>query len=240
MDRDNDLLTLLTGLGIGAGLMFILDPDRGRRRRALARDKAIHYQHKLAAAAYATARDVSHRLQGVVAETRGRLQDAEVSDDILVDRVRSAVGRYCSHSHALQVRSQDGRVTLAGPVLAWEVPRILLAAGKVRGVRALVNEMQVRAEAGNLPSLQGAGFVAAPTFLRASWPPAARLFAGALGTSAALTGLRRGSATGALFGTLGMVLAARALTNVSPTAVPRIAERLDAWRGNGAGMREAM
>jgi hypothetical protein len=32
--------TLIGGLGLGAGLMYVFDPDRGKRRRAMARDKA--------------------------------------------------------------------------------------------------------------------------------------------------------------------------------------------------------
>lgn len=35
-------LSLLGGAGLGAGLMYLLDPDGGRRRRALVRDKAVH------------------------------------------------------------------------------------------------------------------------------------------------------------------------------------------------------
>jgi hypothetical protein len=33
---------ILIGLGLGAGLMYVLDPDRGKRRRAQSRDKVIH------------------------------------------------------------------------------------------------------------------------------------------------------------------------------------------------------
>ena len=36
----NRNLLLLGGIGLGAGLMYIFDPDRGRRRRATARDAA--------------------------------------------------------------------------------------------------------------------------------------------------------------------------------------------------------
>lgn len=34
------LKTLLTSLGLGAGMMYFFDPEQGNRRRALVRDKA--------------------------------------------------------------------------------------------------------------------------------------------------------------------------------------------------------
>ena len=37
---------LLGGLGLGAALMYVLDPERGKRRRALVRDKAVRAAHK--------------------------------------------------------------------------------------------------------------------------------------------------------------------------------------------------
>jgi hypothetical protein len=35
-----NLKTLITTVGLGAGLMYFLDPQQGTRRRALVRDKA--------------------------------------------------------------------------------------------------------------------------------------------------------------------------------------------------------
>ncbi len=40
MDR-KDQLTLLGGVGLGAGLMYLLDPSGGGQRRALVRNKSV-------------------------------------------------------------------------------------------------------------------------------------------------------------------------------------------------------
>ncbi|HSJ75099.1 MAG TPA: YtxH domain-containing protein, partial [Gemmatimonadales bacterium] len=40
---------LLTGVIVGAGAMYLLDPDRGARRRSLLRDRGIQVGHKLGA-----------------------------------------------------------------------------------------------------------------------------------------------------------------------------------------------
>ena len=38
----DDRKALLTGVGVGVALMYFLDPERGRRRRALVRDRLAH------------------------------------------------------------------------------------------------------------------------------------------------------------------------------------------------------
>jgi hypothetical protein len=60
---------LLVGICLGAGLMYLLDPDRGRRRRALLRDKFVGLSNDVGDAVSKTARDLRNRAQGVVAET---------------------------------------------------------------------------------------------------------------------------------------------------------------------------
>ncbi len=58
------------GAGIGAGLMFLLDPDRGRRRRALARDKAIHLAKSTEKIVGARSRDLGNRASGAASRIR--------------------------------------------------------------------------------------------------------------------------------------------------------------------------
>lgn len=62
MDRT---MTLLAGMGLGAGLIYLLDPQTGRRRRPLARDQVVHLAHEAHEAADVGARDARNRAQGL-------------------------------------------------------------------------------------------------------------------------------------------------------------------------------
>ena len=65
-----DRYSFIAGMAVGAALTFILDPASGRRRRALVRDQFVHAGHKTRRIAEGTAKDLSNRARGVVAETR--------------------------------------------------------------------------------------------------------------------------------------------------------------------------
>ena len=62
--RDHRTLTLIAGAGAGAGLMYLLDPDRGTRRRALARDQISRAANVTGEALEATWRDARTRVEG--------------------------------------------------------------------------------------------------------------------------------------------------------------------------------
>jgi hypothetical protein len=64
-DVMNRACGLLTGLGLGAGLMYVFDPQQGRRRRALARDKVVSLTHKAERAAEVVGRDLKNRAKGL-------------------------------------------------------------------------------------------------------------------------------------------------------------------------------
>jgi osmotically-inducible protein OsmY len=143
------------GVVLGLGLAYILDPDRGSRRRAIARDKATHVGRKLAERAEASARDLKNRASGTAAELRSRLRQEDVSDEILHERVRSAIGRVVSHPSAVTVSVIQGRLTLTGPVLEDEIEALIGTASQVRGVHEVVNELEVHPTADGVPALQG-------------------------------------------------------------------------------------
>ncbi len=73
------------GMAVGALAMYVFDPQRGRRRRALARDKAIHAAHVAGDRFGATSRDLRNRAQGLVAETRSSLRHASPTGPATTD-----------------------------------------------------------------------------------------------------------------------------------------------------------
>src|SRR5882672_9725485 len=99
--RNQLSLGVLGTAGLGAGLMFLLDPDLGPRRRAILRDKFISFTRLAAWAADKTSRDAKNRIYGTVVGTKSLFSDAAVDDDVLVERVRSQMGRSVSHPHAI-------------------------------------------------------------------------------------------------------------------------------------------
>ncbi len=211
----NKGLTFGAGLGLGTGLMFLLDPARGRRRRALLRDKAVWAARKTGDCVEVTARDLRNRSQGLVTGLQSRLSSEPVDDAVLVDRVRSKLGRVVSHPGAIHVTAQNGNVTLSGPVLSAEVPELLVCVNRIQGVNEVTNNLELHDEPGNHPALQGGRMREGGRFefFQENWSPAARLVAGAAGASlATYAGLRR-DALGAGLGAAGLLLLTRGITN---------------------------
>jgi uncharacterized membrane protein len=207
----NKGLTLAGGLGIGAGLMYLLDPDRGRRRRALLRDQAVHAWHQTGDALSVTAEDLANRTRGLVAETGARFRREDVTDDVLAERVRAKIGRVVSHPRAIEVAVDQGRITLRGPILAGELDDLLSAVAAVRGVTDVENRLEAHPTADGIPALQGGR--PRPGEPAANWPPATRLLVSSAGCALASYGAKRRDPIGAALGTVGVGMLARGLTN---------------------------
>lgn len=208
---------LLTGVGVGFGLMYLLDPGRGARRRARVRDAAVNAMHTATDMADTTRRDVTNRVAGTAAELRGRFTRAsDVDDRTLVERVRSKLGRVVSHPHAVSVSAANGVITLSGPILQREVRRLLRTAETVRGVRDVVNQLDEYKQAGDVPSLQEGSTPPGlqPDILQRQWAPATRVIVGAGGVALAAVGAKRRDVPGWLLTAGGLGLLARAGTNL--------------------------
>lgn len=178
---------VIAGAGLGAALTFVLDPDRGRRRRALLADKAGRAARVTRDGLGVTARDLSNRARGFAAVMRRRQPSSRaVQDSTLVERVRAKLGRVSSHPRAIDVAAHDGAITLRGPILAHEVDDMVALAGSVPGVRRVINALEVHQSAENIPALQGEGRLAEPSLdvLQRHWSPATRALVGASGVAA--------------------------------------------------------
>lgn len=134
----------LTGLTVGATLMYLYDPDRGAHRRTLMRDKLRRTAHNTRSSINKTWQQAKDRLQGVRAEARGARAEEHIADDTLVQRVRSEIGHVVSHAHNVFVDALEGRVILSGVVEQDEIEKVVARARAVRGVRAVDNRLEVR------------------------------------------------------------------------------------------------
>jgi hypothetical protein len=213
---------MMSGVAVGAGLMYLLDPDAGRRRRAAARDKWTHEKHEVREAIEATRKDAGHRLHGWMVELQGSLHPETVTDDVLAERVRARMGRVISHPRAVEVSVDGGVVTLGGHVLRREASALVAGVYRVRGVHDVVNRLNLHDQAGGIGELTGPGHRGARhPLLQKRWSPSVRLLVAVVGGSllAATLAARRGRGW-VLFGALVATLARSAGLAEGPAAGP--------------------
>ena len=209
---------ILLGIALGAGSAFFLDPQQGRRRRALLRDRMARTTREAREFGDAAARDLRGRAQGLSTQLRAQarsLRGAPASDDTLVQRVRAKLGRYVSHPHAIRVSAQNGYVTLSGDILAGEHARLLQALRSVSGVRDCADRLDVHASAEGISALQGGSTPPGERWevLQAKWSPGTRALVGGTGAVLSLYALARGGLLGVAALAGGAALIARAKLN---------------------------
>jgi uncharacterized membrane protein len=166
--------------------MFWLDPTGGRRRRSLLRARIGSAGKDFNNALGAAGRDLGHRAQGIGAKVRSRFAREDLSDEVLRERVRSALGRAVSHPGAIDISAtREGRVRLNGAVLGNEYAALLEVVSTVRGVREICDELAVYDHSEGIPELQGGRPRHRTRFAlrRDKWPPGGRLAAGATGSA---------------------------------------------------------
>jgi uncharacterized membrane protein len=218
----------LGGAAIGVALMYFLDPNSGRRRRARTRDKVVHAAKLVNEGAKVTARDTVQRAQGAWAEAKRLFNhEDDVGDDALVGRVRAALGRVVSHPHAVEVAASGGHIALIGPILSYEVRPLLKAVRRVPGVWAVSDQLTVYNEPGSVSSLQGGEPHTGERFelLQENWSPAARVAVGGVGAALMLAATQTRGGLGALLGISGGALVARAATNRDLASLVGLGER---------------
>jgi uncharacterized membrane protein len=207
---------LVAGVGIGTGLSYFFDADRGARRRARMRDAVVHTTVVTRRAVSTTSRDAVHRTYGAVASLRNVARPQPVDDCVLCERVRAKLGRVVSHPHAIGVMASDGTVRLRGLVLAHEAEPLLSAVRHVRGVREVVDQLERHSGAENIPSLQGGRAPAGDhiNLRRLHWAPATRAAVTVGGSALMMAGARRRGLSGGAIAAAGALMVLRATANL--------------------------
>lgn len=167
----------------GAAATWFLDPDSGRRRRSIMRDKTRRTWKLFSSAVQVGAWDLRHVTEGRLAELRAAFQRDTASDRVVRARMRALLGRHVSHPGAVTITVDDGMATLMGPIIRHEVDPLLDALLSVRGVRGIESRLEIYDSAGPIPSLQGGVDRDPPT----GWRPASRMLAGIGGCAALAT-----------------------------------------------------
>jgi uncharacterized membrane protein len=219
MKRTDLAMLLAGGAALGAGAMYLLDPQRGRRRRALLRDKTVRVLHLVQHAAGKTERDLLERIHGATAEFTGAFApELEVDDPVLAARVRAIMGRVVGHPGAIEVTAEKGCVLLRGLILEDEFEPLLAAISHVKGVREVRSWLRPRQDGAHTSALQGGVRRTRNFFQRfeGRWSPALRLLTGAGGVALVAYGARRRDFPGVIASAIGAGAITRALTNVDP------------------------
>jgi uncharacterized membrane protein len=203
-----------TGVGLGAGLMYIFDPISGRRRRRTALDKLRSAAHQSGEASGRAARDLGNRAQGLAAAASRPFRREELDDQTVVERVRAKLGRVVSHPHAIDVTVENGRVVLSGPILSHEADPLLSKVRGLRGVGDVEDRLERHKTRDGVPALQGGSPRAeAPELMQENWAPAVRCLAATTGSGLVAWGVRRGDGLGFALGSVGAATLVRAATN---------------------------
>ena len=135
---------MLAAAGIGAAMMYFLDPARGARRRAVATDRAESLIRSGADELERRSVQARDRVTGLVARTRAPIGAEEPTDVQLAERVRAALGHHSDHMRELETTVQDGIVTLRGTLPSDELREVLRAVRRVRGVRGVHDELNLQ------------------------------------------------------------------------------------------------
>lgn len=151
----SDACALLSGLGLGVGLMYFLDANSGKKRRKVVIDKLGSWTRSSASAVEGVSLDARNRLKGVAHEAAKLVKRPEPATGLqLAAQIRSRMGHLVSHPHAIDVSAEEGRVVLEGPILAKEADALVSAVARMRGVDHVDDRLSRFESAEGVPALQ--------------------------------------------------------------------------------------
>jgi BON domain len=128
--------------GLGAGVMYFFDPQEGRRRRAMTKDRTGGLFRRLSHRSERAGRAVTARTYGVKQKIVHRTEEEKDLDDVtLARKVETEIFREADAPKGqVDVNAVNGVVYLRGEVEKPEMIRDLEeAARKVSGVKGVEN-----------------------------------------------------------------------------------------------------
>jgi osmotically-inducible protein OsmY len=147
MRSRNSLPFFLAAAMGGMAFMYYADPQNGRRRRHVTRDKALSLAHHGAKRGRRLVHHISSDARGYVERARHAHGEAEQLDDqTLVDKVESIVFRdRAVPKGQINVNAENGVVFLRGEVASPEIVEALeTRVRKVQGVRDVTNLLHAK------------------------------------------------------------------------------------------------
>jgi len=76
----NRIFGVLGGIAAGLAVMYFMDPEKGGRRRALLRDKAVGLKNDVTQMAEKNARDMRNRAKGLLHEAKSTFAAGESAE----------------------------------------------------------------------------------------------------------------------------------------------------------------
>jgi osmotically-inducible protein OsmY len=142
----NALLKVATAFAAGAAAMYLLDPETGRRRRALVRERSGGAARDLQDSVRSAGRDAANRMRGRVAETKSHLAGEPVDDDTLHDRIQAKIGHLMDRPSTVDVDVVDGHVVLSGEAPDDEAAALARYVAGMQGVSDVENRLSAQSQ----------------------------------------------------------------------------------------------
>ena len=137
-------LTAAGCCAIGIGLMYLMDPQRGRQRRAWLSDTFTGWIRGTGQTFYRSGSGVATRAYGAMSTGATSQPSGAMRSEQLRDRVQSEICRVAPSAHDVQVMADmNGSVTLTGSVRPEDSDLIIAAVEDVDGMNLVINRLDV-------------------------------------------------------------------------------------------------